>query len=70
MKNFIYKFLMLIIWLYFYKYSPKILEIEKRSKQFLRKFLAKYTTVLILRIINILIMLTGFWELRLLMKQL
>ena len=53
---------MLIIGLYFYKYSPKILEIEKiEAINFLRKFLAKYTTVLILRIISILIMLTGFW---------
>ena len=53
---------MLIIGLYFYKYSPKILEIEKiEAINFLRKFLAKNTTVLTLRIISILIMLTGFW---------
>jgi hypothetical protein len=37
----------------------------------LRKFLAKYTTVLILRIISILIMLTGFWGIAsFIMKQL
>ena len=37
---------MLIIGLYFYKYSPEILEIEKKEAiNFLRKFLAKYTTV-------------------------
>lgn len=53
---------MLIIGLYFYKYSPEILEIEKKEAiNFLRKFLAKYTTVLTLRTISILIMLTGFW---------
>lgn len=53
---------MLIIWLYFYKYSPEILEIEKKEAiNFLRKFLAKYTTVFILRIISILMMLIGFW---------
>ena len=53
---------MLIIGLYFYKHSPEILETEKKeANNFLRKFLAKYTTVLILRIISILIMLTGFW---------
>ena len=53
---------MLIIGFYFYKYSPEILEIEKKEAiNFLRKFLAKYTTVFILRIISILIMLTGFW---------
>ena len=62
MKILFKSFLMLIIGLYFYKYSPKILEIEKKEAiNFLRKFLAKYTTVLILRIISILIMLTGFW---------
>lgn len=62
MKILFISFLMLIIWLYFYKYSPEILEIEKKEAiNFLRKFLAKYTTVLILRIISILIMLTGFW---------
>ena len=55
-------FLILIIGLYFYKYSPEILEIEeKEANNFLRKFLAKYTTVLILRIISILMMLIGFW---------
>ena len=55
-------FLILIIGLYFYKYSPEILEIEeKEANNFLRKFLAKYTTDLNLRIISILIMLTGFW---------
>ncbi len=65
-------FLMLIIGLYFYKYSPEILEIEKKeANNFLRKFLAKYTTVLILRIISILIMLTGFWGITsLIIKQL
>ena len=53
---------MLIIGLYFYKHSPEILEIEKKeANNFLRKFLAKFTTVLILRIISILIMLTSFW---------
>ena len=58
-------FLMLIIGLYFYKYSPEILEIEKKeANNFLRKFLAKYTTVLNLRIISILIMLTGFWGIK------
>ena len=62
MKILFISFLMLIIGLYFYKYSPEILEIEKKeANNFLRKFLAKYTTVLILRIISILIMLTGFW---------
>lgn len=53
---------MLIIGLYFYKYSPEILEIEKKeANNFLRKFLAKYTTVLTLITISIIIMLTGFW---------
>ena len=63
---------MLIIGLYFYKYSPKILEIEKiEAINFLRKFLAKNTTVLTLRIISILIMLTGFWGIAsFIMKQL
>ena len=62
MKILFISFLMLIIGLYFYKYSPEILEIEKKeANNFLRKFLAKYTTVLTLRIISILIMLTGFW---------
>lgn len=63
---------MLIIGLYFYKYSPEILEIEKKEAiNFLRKFLAKYTTVFILRIISILIMLTGFWGIKsFIMKQL
>ena len=63
---------MLIIGLYFYKYSPKILEIEKiEAINFLRKFLAKNTTVLTLRIISILIMLTGFWGIKsFIMKQL
>ncbi len=61
MKILFISFLMLIIGLYFYKYSPEILETEKEANNFLRKFLAKYTTVLILRIISILIMLTGLW---------
>ena len=62
MKILFISFLMLIIWLYFYKYSPEILEIEeKEANNFLRKFLAKFTTVLILRIISILMMLIGFW---------
>ena len=62
MKILFISFLMLIIWLYFYKYSPEILEIEKKEAiNFLRKFLAKYTTVFILRIISILMMLIGFW---------
>ena len=62
MKILFISFLILIIGLYFYKYSPEILETEeKEANNFLRKFLAKYTTVLILRIISILIMLTGFW---------
>lgn len=62
MKILFISFLMLIIGLYFYKYNPEILETEKKeANNFLRKFLAKYTTVLILRIISILIMLTGFW---------
>ena len=53
---------MLIIGLYFYKHSPEILEIEKKeANNFLRKFLAKFTTVFILRIISILMMLIGFW---------
>ena len=72
MKILFISFLMLIIGLYFYKYSPEILEIEKKEAiNFLRKFLAKYTTVLILRIISILIMLTGFWGIAsFIMKQL
>ena len=62
MKILFISFLMLIIGFYFYKYSPEILEIEKKEAiNFLRKFLAKYTTVFILRIISILMMLTGFW---------
>ncbi len=63
---------MLIIGFYFYKYSPEILEIEKKEAiNFLRKFLAKYTTVFILRIISILMMLTGFWGIAsFIMKQL
>ncbi len=63
---------MLIIGFYFYKYSPEILEIEKKEAiNFLRKFLAKYTIVFILRIISILIMLTGFWGIKsFIMKQL
>ena len=62
MKILFISFLMLIIGFYFYKYSPEILETEeKEANNFLRKFLAKYPTVLILRIISILIMLTGFW---------
>ena len=65
-------FLILIIGLYFYKYSPEILEIEeKEANNFLRKFLAKYTTVFILRIISILMMLIGFWGIAsFIMKQL
>ena len=72
MKILFISFLMLIIWLYFYKYSPEILEIEKiEAINFLRKFLAKNTTVLTLRIISILIMLTGFWGIAsFIMKQL
>lgn len=62
MKILFISFLMLIIGFYFYKYSPEILEIEKKEAiNFLRKFLAKYTTVFILRIISILMMLIGFW---------
>lgn len=63
---------MLIIGFYFYKYSPEILEIEKKEAiNFLRKFLAKYTTVFILRIISILMMLIGFWGIAsFIMKQL
>ena len=72
MKILFISFLMLIIGFYFYKYSPEILEIEKKEAiNFLRKFLAKYTTVFILRIISILIMLTGFWGIAsFIMKQL
>ena len=72
MKILFISFLMLIIGLYFYKYSPKILEIEKiEAINFLRKFLAKYTTVFILRIISILMMLIGFWGIAsFIMKQL
>ena len=63
---------MLIIGFYFYKYSPEILEIEKKEAiNFLRKFLAKYTTVFILRIVSILMMLIGFWGIAsFIMKQL
>lgn len=72
MKILFISFLMLIIGFYFYKYSPEILEIEKKEAiNFLRKFLAKYTTVFILRIISILIMLIGFWGIAsFIMKQL
>ena len=72
MKILFISFLILIIGLYFYKYSPEILEIEeKEANNFLRKFLAKYTTVFILRIISILMMLTGFWGIAsFIMKQL
>ncbi len=71
MKILFISFLMLIIGLYFYKYSPEILEIEKEANNFLRKFLAKYTTVFILRIISILMMLIGFWGIAsFIMKQL
>ncbi len=72
MKNLFISFLMLIIGFYFYKYSPEILEIEKKEAiNFLRKFLAKYTTVFILRIISILMMLIGFWGIAsFIMKQL
>lgn len=72
MKILFISFLMLIIGFYFYKYSPEILEIEKKEAiNFLRKFLAKYTTVFILRIISILMMLTGFWGIAsFIMKQL
>ncbi|MGB4447194.1 MAG: hypothetical protein WBI92_04065 [Cloacibacterium sp.] len=72
MKILFISYLMLIIGLYFYKYSPEILEIEKKEAiNFLRKFLAKYTTVFILRIISILMMLIGFWGIAsFIMKQL
>lgn len=72
MKILFISFLMLIIGLYFYKYSPEILETEKKeANNFLRKFLAKYTTVFILRIISILMMLIGFWGIAsFIMKQL
>ena len=72
MKILFISFLMLIIGFYFYKYSPEILEIEKKEAiNFLRKFLAKYTTVFILIIISILMMLIGFWGIAsFIMKQL
>ena len=72
MKILFISFLMLIIGFYFYKYSPEILEIEKKEAiNFLRKFLAKYTTVFILRIVSILMMLIGFWGIAsFIMKQL
>lgn len=51
---------MLFIGFYFYKYSPEILEAEKKeANNLLRKFLAKYTTVFTLRIMSMLIMLLG-----------
>ena len=72
MKILFISFLMLIIGFYLYKYSTEILEIEKKEAiNFLRKFLAKYTTVFILRIISILMMLIGFWGIAsFIMKQL
>jgi len=60
MKILFLSFLMLIIGYYFYKYSPEILEVEKKeTNNLLRKFLAKYTTVFVLKIMSMIIMLLG-----------
>lgn len=59
---FVYGIIITIIGCCFYKYSPEIIEKEREeANNFLRRIIAKYTTVFLLRIISIIIISIGLF---------
>lgn len=59
----IYGIIITIIGCCFYKYSPEIIEKEREeANNFLRRIIAKYTTVFLLRIISIIIVSIGLFS--------
>lgn len=53
---------MMIIGYYFYKYSPEIIENErKNANNFMEKIIIKYSTVFILKLVSILIICIGIF---------
>ena len=58
----VYSIIIILLGIGLFKYSPEILDREKEdANNFLRRFLAKYTTVFILRILSLFLIFVGLF---------